>query len=95
MDCFFVAQINIEDSDEYQRYLAGYDEVFSKFNGTVLAADDDVEILEGDWPFGRTVIVRFPSPEELLKWYRSPEYEELARHRRNASSANIALVHGR
>ena len=92
---YFIAQIDIHDSGEYDRYLAGYDEVFARYRGEVLAVDDDVTLLEGEWPFGRTVVIRFPNDEELLRWYRSAEYQELARHRREAAQANIVLVKGR
>ena len=95
MSSYFLAQINIHDSDEYSRYLEGFDRVFEKYNGTVLAVDNEVQVLEGEWPYGRTVLIQFPSKKELLDWYNSPEYQELARHRQNASSANIALIQGR
>ena len=94
MSSYFLAQINIHDSDEYSRYLEGFDRVFEKYNGTVLAVDNEVQVLEGEWPYGRTVLIQFPSKKELLDWYNSPEYQELARHRQNASSANIALIRG-
>jgi uncharacterized protein (DUF1330 family) len=92
---YFIAQINIHDSKEYERYLAGYDEVFARYRGDVIAVDNNVTVLEGEWPFGRTVVIRFPNDQELLRWYRSAEYEELARHRRQASEANIIMVKGR
>jgi uncharacterized protein (DUF1330 family) len=95
MSCYFVAQIDIHDPDEYDKYLAGYDEVFDKFKGKVVAVDDKVSRLEGEWPIGRTVIIRFPDMAEARRWYDSPEYQALAVHRRNASRANIALVEGR
>lgn len=95
MSSYFIAQINIHDPEEYARYLEGYDEIFAKYNGTVVAVDDDVKLLEGEWPYGRTVVIRFPSSEELMAWYESPEYQALAKHRRKASTANIVLVKGR
>lgn len=94
MSSYFIAQIDIHDSREYERYLAGFDEVFARYQGEVLAVDNSVTLLEGEWPFGRTVIIRFPSDEELLRWYRSAEYRQLARHRREASRANIVMVRG-
>jgi uncharacterized protein (DUF1330 family) len=92
---YFLAQINIKDPVEYNRYLEGFDRVFEKYNGKVLAVDENVKVLEGQWPFGRTVLIQFPSEMELLNWYNSPEYQQLAKHRQNASSANIALIQGR
>jgi uncharacterized protein (DUF1330 family) len=95
MASYFVAHITITDPEGYERYLGGFDEVFERFHGEVVAVDDKAEVLEGAWDHGRTVIIRFPSETELLAWYRSPEYQALAEHRRRASTADIALVHGR
>ena len=95
MSCYFVAQIDIRDPEEYERYLAGFDEIFERYEGQVVAVDDDVEVLEGRWSYGRTVLIRFPGRDALLAWYRSDDYQKLAVHRHNASNANIALVQGR
>ncbi len=95
MSCYFIAQINIHDPEEYEKYLDGYDEVFGKFKGEVVAVDDSVTLLEGEWPFGRTVVIKFPNQEELEQWYRSPGYQKLVKHRHKASTANIVAVKGR
>ena len=95
MSCYFIAQIRIHDPQEYQRYLDGFDEVFSQYRGQVVAVDDGPAVLEGHWPYTRAVVIRFPSEEEARRWYESPEYQRLASHRVNASDAHIILVHGR
>lgn len=94
MSSYFVALITIHDQAQYERYLEGFTAVFERFAGEVLAADDEPEILEGEWPAARTVILRFPSDQELLRWYRSPEYQQLAELRRTAAEGQIAMVHG-
>jgi uncharacterized protein (DUF1330 family) len=95
MPSYFIAQITINDPVGYQRYLDGFDEVFSRYGGRALAVDDAAEVLEGEWPFARTVVIEFGSAEQLLSWYRSEEYQRIAAHRRSAAHANIVLVHGR
>jgi uncharacterized protein (DUF1330 family) len=95
MSCYFIAQINIHDKDEYSKYLEQTDEVFEKFKGEVVAVDDAVSILEGEWPYERTVLIRFPDKKELERWYYSEAYQKIAQHRWNGSSANIVAVQGR
>lgn len=95
MSCYFVALIAIHDPARYDEYLAGFDAVFARYQGRVVAVEDDARVLEGEWPAGRTVLIRFPSEEELLRWYRSPDYQTIARHRREASVSRIAVVTGR
>lgn len=95
MSAYFIAQISIHDEGEYQRYLDGHDEVFAKFGGKVLAVDEDPVVLEGEWPYTRTVLIHFSDEAEARRWYDSPEYQELVRFRHRASRANIVLVEGR
>lgn len=95
MSSYFIALIDIHDQRRYQRYLAGFDEVFSAYDGEVVAVEDHPRVLEGDWPAGRTVLVRFPDDAALRLWYDSPEYQRLAGHRRAASKADIAVISGR
>ncbi len=95
MSCYFVALIDIHDPEKYAVYLAGYDEIFSQYKGEVIAVEDEARILEGEWPAGRTVMIKFPSEDELRKWYDSDEYQALAKYRQEASVAAIAIITGR
>jgi uncharacterized protein (DUF1330 family) len=95
MCSYFVAQIKIHDWQEYELYLEGYDEIFNKYNGEVITVDDNPVILEGTWPYTRTVIIRFPSQAETMRWYESGEYQQLVKHRHKASKSDIIIVKGR
>ena len=95
MSCYFLAQITIHNATEYQTYLDGFDAVFDKFGGAVVAVDDAPALLEGDWPRARVVLIRFPDEGEARRWYDSPQYQKLAAYRRRAASANIMLIKGR
>jgi uncharacterized protein (DUF1330 family) len=94
MSAYFIALIDIHDRARYERYLAGFDAVFEKYEGRVLAVEDDARVLEGQWPAARTVLIEFPSEAELRRWYESPEYQRLALHRREASVGSIAIISG-
>ncbi len=90
-----MAQINIHDAGLYEKYLDGFDAVFEKYNGTVVAVDDGPVVLEGDWSYSRTVLIRFADKAEAQRWYVSEEYQQIAQHRHRASNANIVLLEGR
>ncbi|MFZ5967223.1 MAG: DUF1330 domain-containing protein [Bacillota bacterium] len=95
MSAYFAAQITIKDPETYEKYLEGYDEIFSKYKGKVIAVDDHPMVLEGSWSYTRFVLIRFPDEAELKRWYESPEYQQLAQYRRAASSGDILIVKGR
>jgi uncharacterized protein (DUF1330 family) len=90
-----IAQINIHDREEYSKYEEGFDEIFEKYKGMVVTVDEEPVVLEGQWPYGRTVLIRFPSEGEARRWFESDEYAELKRHRHRASEGNIILVRRR
>lgn len=95
MSSYFIAQIRIHDREEYHRYEQGFDEIFAQYNAEVVVVDDHPTILEGQWPYTRAVIIRFPNEGEARRWYDSAEYQTLAQHRLRASQADIILVKGR
>ncbi len=94
MTVYLVASIRIHDRERYAQYEAGFIDVFSRFNGKMLAVDDDTNHLEGDHPPDRSVIISFPNEDDALAWYRSDAYQALAQHRFAASDAEITLVRG-
>jgi len=94
MSSFFIALINIHDPQRYQQYLDGFDVVFDKYKGNVIAVEVQPRVLEGQWPADRTVVIKFPNDSELQRWYDSVEYKTLAEHRKEASIANIAIITG-
>jgi uncharacterized protein (DUF1330 family) len=94
MTVYAVALIDIEDREEYSLYGQGFMAIFSQYGGTLLSVDESPTLLEGDWPHTRTVLLSFPSAEDLERWYRSTEYQALAQHRFKASTARIAVIQG-
>ena len=94
MSVYIIAQIGIHDRGEYEKYSGGFLEVFSRFKGELLAVSEDPIVVEGDWPYTRTVLMRFPSADEARRWYESPEYQMIAQHRFRGSKTNAVIVEG-
>ena len=91
---YLIAQIDIKDREKYAKYEAGFMEIFQRYKGKILSVDENIGVLEGDWPFTRTVLFFFSSKEDALNWYNSEEYQLLAKHRFSASESNIIIVSG-
>ena len=49
-------------------------------------------VMEGTWPYTRTVLLEFPSNAQFDRWYHSDAYQALAKHRFAASQASIAVI---
>lgn len=92
MAVYIVAQIDIRDRELYGKYEQGFPEVFARYQGELLVVSEEPVVVEGEWPFTRTVLIRFPSAEAARGWYESPEYQAIAQHRFRAAKTNAVLV---
>lgn len=94
MAYYFSAQIRIHDPEEYDRYLENFDEIFSMHKGEYLAIDESPTVLEGDWSYTKTVLVKFESREDFEAWYFSRDYQEILKYRLNAAKCDTILIKG-
>ena len=92
MTVYVVALIHIHDRKTYGHYEAGFMEIFSRYQGRMLAVDEDPVTLEGEWPYTRTVLIEFPNRQAQDAWYSSVDYQGLMQHRTAASVASIAVL---
>ena len=47
------------------------------FSGKFLVRGGQSTVIEGEWPFERTVILEFPSRADAEGWYSSPAHQEI------------------
>ncbi len=75
MTVYAIAQLKMTDRAAYDRYQARSFDVFRKFNGRLLAADEHPRVLEGAWPHDKHVKMSFPDEAAFLAFSNSPDYE--------------------
>lgn len=92
MTVYVAAQITIKDRAAYERYQSRFMEVFAPFGGTLLAVDDAVQVIEGDWPRTRLVLASFPDEASFRAWWDSPAYSEIVKDRW-AGSEGVVTQH--
>ena len=95
MSVYAVALITIHDRATYTKYEASFTEIFRRHDGEILSVEEKPRIIEGEWPYTRTVLLRFPSDASFNAWYQSEAYQAIARHRFSGSSAQLVLITGR
>ena len=91
---YFVAQIKINDPVEYEKYLDKFDEIFSRYDGEYLAIDESPVLLEGNWDYTKSVLVKFKNKQDFKDWYYSDDYQKILKHRLNSSKCDTILVKG-
>ncbi|MCW3782686.1 DUF1330 domain-containing protein [Defluviimonas salinarum] len=95
MSTYMIAQIDIRDPAEYQKYLDGFLPVFERHGGRLLVTSRvETEVLEGAWAHPRTVVMAFPDTARARAWYADPDYRRLKKHRLASAEANLVLVEG-
>ncbi len=94
MSVYIVASIAVKDWDEYGKYQDGFLDIFAKYKGELLAVSDEPRVMEGEWPYTRAVVIRFPDEAEARRWYESPEYQKISEHRRRGSKGTIIAFEG-
>ena len=94
MTIYAIAQLTITDSAAYQRYLDEFFDVFSRFEGTLLAADSAPEVVEGDWPHQKVVLMAFPDREGFDAWATSAEYQRISQDRLAGTRSTVLVARG-
>ena len=94
MSYYFIAQIKINNKIEYQKYIDKAGDIFKKYNGEYLSVDNEPVILEGEWDYTRTVLIKFKSKNDFIDWYNSEEYKEILEYRLKAADCDTILIKG-
>jgi uncharacterized protein (DUF1330 family) len=94
MAAYVLAEVEIANPEGYKEYTAVVPATIAQYGGRFLHRGGGVEVLEGDWPQCRRVIIEFPSKEAALRWWNSPEYEKPKAMRRANSRGRLLLLDG-
>ncbi|BBZ38416.1 DUF1330 domain-containing protein [Mycobacterium conspicuum] len=94
MTVYAIAQLRFTDRAAYDRYQASFMEVFARHQGTLLAADESPEVVEGQWDREKVVLMSFPDEAAFRRWAESPEYQQISRDRRAGADTVVLLAKG-
>jgi uncharacterized protein (DUF1330 family) len=94
MAAYLVGEVEITDAAGYDEYRKGVAATIAAHGGRFLARGGATEVLEGESPAKRFVIVEFPSAAKLKGWYESPEYRPLLELRKRSAESRLVLVEG-
>ena len=83
MPAYWVARARIDNPVEYKKYTDLVPAIINKHGGKVLARGGRFQIMEGPSTFHRFVVIEFPTLEQGVACFQSPEYQDAARFRRS------------
>ena len=94
MVAYVIADITVTDPERYKDYTSQTPATVEKFGGQFVVRGGDVTIMGGDWKPNRLVIIEFPNMATLKKWYKSKDYQKIAKIREEASEGSFVFVDG-
>ncbi len=94
MSAYLVVEFTVKDPDVYREKYAANAGRAAKEYGAEALANSNWELLHGDGSLTSGALMRFPDHESAIKWYNSPEYQQLIDVRGVAMDARFSLLDG-
>lgn len=94
MAVYIIAQLKFTQREIYDRYQARFFDVFRKFKGRPLVADERPQVLEGAFDRDKVVVLEFPDQAAAMDFQSSADYAEIAVDRKAGADAVVLLVRG-
>ena len=94
MSAYVIYQGDILDQARYDEYKVKAAASILAAGGKYVVRGGDVEVLEGEPPSGRTVVLEFPTRQAAIDWYRGDAYTEIRKIREGAAIARMYVVDG-
>lgn len=94
MAAYLLYQAEVLDPARYEVYKAKAAESIARAGGRYIIRGGEIDVLEGEPPVGRTVVLEFPTKQAILDWYRGAEYSEIRKLRDGVARARVIVVDG-
>tara|TARA_Y100000590_G_scaffold468946_1_gene653988 strand:+ start:2194 stop:2481 length:288 start_codon:yes stop_codon:yes gene_type:complete len=94
MSAYVIAQVNIINKEPYKEYLKRTTPLVNKYEGEFIVRGGKFENVYGNWNYSRNVIIKFPSYNKAMKWYKSDDYRPVKKIREDNSECNVIIIEG-
>ena len=90
---YWVANVAVENLEEYKKYVQANGVAFAKYGGRFLVRGGQHEVPEGTLG-ERIVVIEFQDYATAKACYDSPEYQAAIKFRQGHAKANLAIIEG-
>ncbi|WCM92076.1 DUF1330 domain-containing protein [Acidovorax sp. NCPPB 2350] len=91
---YIIASVTVTNPEQYDEYRRLSTLAMQAHGAEVCVRGGRVDVLEGDWNPGRTVVLKFPSMEAARAFYESAEYQQAKAARTGAAIMRMVCVEG-
>jgi len=94
VSAYVIVQLDVEDPALFEQYKAQVPAVVAAHGGRYLARGGRYEVLCGDWPVERTVLLEFPTMVQARAWHESADYAGPRAIRDKAARVTAVVIEG-
>jgi len=93
MKAYMITFVRFQDYAAYQReYIKAAHAILTSHGGKAVLVSDDKEVIEGELPDGRIVVVEFPSKKHAKAFYNDPQYQPFKKIRHKFAQCDSAII---
>jgi uncharacterized protein (DUF1330 family) len=90
---YWVARVDVHDTESYKDYVASNGVAFAKFGGIFLVRGGTFEVPVGT-ARQRNVVIEFPSYQAALDCWHSPEYQAARAKQKGGAEMDALIIEG-
>lgn len=90
---YWIVRVDIRDMETYKSYIVANAGPFKKYGAKFLVRGGTYESPEGT-SRERNAVIEFPSYQQAVKCWHSPEYQAALRIREPVSTADLVIIEG-
>lgn len=94
MAVYLIAQVDISDMDVFMNYQDKAKVTIENAGGKMLVRNAVPDAVEGTSDGRKIVMLEFPSAQVAGAWFKSPEYQEVAKIREGKAEVEAVMVQG-
>ena len=92
MPAYVIVGLGVTEPEAYEAYRREVPATLEPYGGQFVVRGGAVEVLEGEWPASRTVVLAFPSVEQVKAWYDSAAYQAILPIRQRHAQTQFMVV---
>ena len=91
MTAWCVGHIRVKDAAVWEQYRGQVGATIAQYGGEVMLRGAKEQVLAGDMPHERVVVIRFENLAAGRRWHDSPEYQALVPIREQGADVTLVL----
>lgn len=92
MTAYVIGLSEVHDLNGMNQYRQGVPATLAQYGGRLAIRTVVTAVLEGDTQPDSVVVFEFDSEDDARRWYASPEYSAVRKHRRRSADSQVLLL---